>query len=77
MQREWHDTQKVLISTEAKKMIVQQFGGPAVADQLGSQLDGMADNYLQGENGENYMKNISLLYIFFPYNGTHHPLFCC
>lgn len=44
------------VRDEAKKMIVQQFGGPAVADQLGSQLDGMADNYLQGENGENYMK---------------------
>ena len=44
------------VKEEAKRMIVQQFGGPKVADQLGSQLDGMADNYLQGENGDNYMK---------------------
>lgn len=44
------------VREEAKQMIVQQFGGPAIAEQLGSQLDSMADNYLQGENGDNYMK---------------------
>ncbi|MFY0688903.1 MAG: trigger factor [Cyclobacteriaceae bacterium] len=41
---------------EAKKMIVQQFGGPAIIEQLGDQLNQFADNYLQGENGDNYMK---------------------
>ncbi len=41
---------------EAKKMILQQFGGAAVAEQLGEQLDAFADNYLKGENGNNYMK---------------------
>ena len=44
------------VRDEAKNMIVQQFGGPSIAAQLGSQLDAMADNYLQAENGDNYMK---------------------
>ncbi|MEO1049593.1 MAG: trigger factor [Bacteroidota bacterium] len=41
---------------KAKEMILQQFGGPAMAAQLGDQLDGFANNYLQGENGDNYMR---------------------
>ena len=41
---------------EAKQQILQQFGGPAIAEQLGDQLDQFANNYLQGENGDNYMK---------------------
>lgn len=44
------------VMTEAKAQIVQQFGGPAIAEQLGDQLDQFANNYLQGENGQNYMK---------------------
>lgn len=44
------------VMTEAKAQIVQQFGGPAIAEQLGDQLDQFANNYLQGENGDNYMK---------------------
>jgi trigger factor len=44
------------VREQAKQMIVQQFGGPAVAQQLGDQLNSMADNYLQAENGDNYMK---------------------
>ena len=44
------------VMVEAKAQILQQFGGPAIAAQLGDQLDQFADNYLQGENGNNYMK---------------------
>ncbi len=41
---------------EAKNQILQQFGGPAIAAQLGDQLDQFANNYLQGEEGDNYRK---------------------
>ena len=44
------------VLAEAKAQIIQQFGGPAIAEQLGPQLDDFANNYLQGENGDNYMK---------------------
>jgi trigger factor len=44
------------VAEEAKKMIIQQFGGPAVAAQFGEHLDKFADNYLKAENGDNYMK---------------------
>jgi trigger factor len=37
-------------------MIVSQFGGPAIAAQLGDKLDAFADNYLSNENGQNFMK---------------------
>lgn len=44
------------VMAEAKTQILQQFGGPAIAEQLGDQLDQFANNYLQAENGNNYMK---------------------
>ncbi len=44
------------VMVEARAQILQQFGGPAIAEQLGDQLDQFANNYLQGENGNNYMK---------------------
>lgn len=44
------------VLNEAKNQIVQQFGGGAIVEQLGDQLDQFADNYLKGENGDNYMK---------------------
>ena len=37
-------------------MIVAQFGGQAFAEQLKDKLDGIADNYLSNENGQNFMR---------------------
>jgi len=41
---------------EAKLILAQQFGGPAILEQLGEQMTPMAENYLKAENGDNYMK---------------------
>lgn len=52
---------KIKVETEdvrakAKEMIVAQFGGAAFADQLGDKMDGIVDNYLSNENGQNFTK---------------------
>lgn len=44
------------VRNKAKDMIVAQFGGQAFADQLKDKLDGIADNYLSNENGQNFMR---------------------
>jgi trigger factor len=44
------------VRNKAKEMIVAQFGGQAFAEQLKDKLDGIADNYLQNENGQNFMR---------------------
>lgn len=44
------------IVDRAKIMILQQLGGQGMADQLKDHMDAFADNYLKGENGQNYMK---------------------
>lgn len=44
------------VRNKAKEMIVAQFGGQAFADQLKDKLDGIADNYLSNENGQNFMR---------------------
>ncbi len=44
------------VRAKAKDLIISQFGGHAFAEQLGDKLDAIADNYLQNENGQNFMK---------------------
>ncbi len=44
------------VKDKAKDMIIAQFGGQAFADQLKDKLDGIADNYLSNENGQNFMR---------------------
>jgi len=44
------------VREKAKELIVAQFGGQAFAEQIADRLDGIADNYLQNENGQNFMK---------------------
>ena len=41
---------------QAKSMILQQFGGAGIAEQLGDKMNEFADNYLKGNNGDNYMQ---------------------
>lgn len=55
------DDNKIQVETDevrnkAKDLIISQFGGPAIAQQLGDKLDSFADNYLQNENGQNFMR---------------------
>lgn len=44
------------VKTRAKEMIMEQFGGPAIAAQLGDRLDAIADNYLSDQQGKNFMR---------------------
>jgi len=46
------------VRDRAKELIAQQFGGPAIAEQLGDKFDAIADNYLSGQDGkgENFMR---------------------
>lgn len=57
------DEYKITVETpevrdRAKQLIAQQFGGPAIIDQLGERFDAIADNYLSGQDGkgENFMR---------------------
>lgn len=44
------------VRAKAKEMILAQFGGPAIAEQLGDRLDPIVDNYLQNDNGQSFMR---------------------
>jgi trigger factor len=46
------------VRAKAKAMIAEQFGGAAIAEQLGDKMDGIANNYLSGQDGkgENFMR---------------------
>lgn len=44
------------VKEKAKEIILGQFGGQAFAEQIADRLDGVVDNYLQHENGQNFMK---------------------
>lgn len=57
------DDNKITVTAEevkarAKELIAEQFGGPAIAEQLGERFDQIADGYLAGQDGkgENYMR---------------------
>jgi trigger factor len=49
------------VQEKAKAMVISQFGGEAVAGQLGDRINQIADNYLQGNNGQNFMKLYNVL----------------
>jgi len=46
------------VKSKAKLLIAEQFGGPAIAEQLGDKFDAIADNYLSGQDGkgQNFMR---------------------
>ncbi len=44
------------VMTHTRALIKQQFGAYGMSDQLDENLDSFANNYLQGEKGENYRK---------------------
>lgn len=48
------------VRDRAKEVITAQFGGPALAEQLGDRFDAIADNYLSGQDGQG--KNFMRLY---------------
>jgi trigger factor len=51
------------VREKARQVIQEQFGGPAIAEQLGDKFDGIVTNYLAGKDGkgENYMRTYNQL----------------
>ena len=55
------DDNKITVEAEevrakASELILSQFGGAAIGAQLGERLGAIVDNYLQNDNGQNFMK---------------------
>ena len=46
---------------KAKAMVISQFGGESVAEQLKDRIDQIANNYLQGNEGQNFMRLYNVL----------------
>jgi trigger factor len=44
------------VRARAKEVILAQFGGAAFAEQIQDKLDGITENYLSHENGQNFMR---------------------
>jgi trigger factor len=44
------------VRSKSKDLIIAHFGGQAFAEQLKDRMDAIADNYLQNENGQNFMR---------------------
>ena len=46
------------VRAKAKQLIIDQFGGPAIAAQLGDKMEDIVNNYLSGQDGkgENFMR---------------------
>ena len=42
------------IKAKAKLVLADQFGGPAILDQLGDKMDEFTDSYLKANDGQNY-----------------------
>jgi trigger factor len=49
------------VQEKAKAMVISQFGGEAVAEQLKDRIDQIAQNYLQGNDGQNFMRLYNVL----------------
>ena len=49
------------VQEKAKAMVISQFGGEAAAEQLKDRIDQIAGNYLQGNNGQNFMRLYNML----------------
>lgn len=44
------------VRERAKQMVISQFGGEAAVELLKDRIDQITDNYLQGNNGQNFMR---------------------
>ncbi|MDH5382293.1 MAG: trigger factor [Cyclobacteriaceae bacterium] len=44
------------VKTKATEMILEQFGGPVAAESILDKMEGIAENYLQSENGKHYQE---------------------